>query len=92
MPQTVVVDKIDYMDIPSMSHPHTRSKGPVVEIALCLILGAVHLRDQQRRIIPEWTFRPPVTGLDGESSPDSNSIGTIFNTLIGGTATKAIFF
>src|SRR5208337_2875045 len=53
-PQTVKVDKIDHIDALATGHSNTGSNGPVVEIACCLVLGAIHLHDQQRRIAPAF--------------------------------------
>jgi hypothetical protein len=50
----VKVDKIDHMDALATGHSNTGSNGPVVEIACCLVLGAIHLHDQQRRIAPAF--------------------------------------
>jgi hypothetical protein len=53
-PQTVKVDKIEHIDALATGHSNTGSNGPVIEIACFLILGAIHLRDQQRRIAPAF--------------------------------------
>jgi hypothetical protein len=71
------------MNTLAMSHPYTGNKGPVVEIARCLILGAVYLDDQQRRMAPELDnghlYLDPLFYL--RSSAVSNSIGTILDHL-----------